>query len=277
MNMHLSRQLDLFVSETGLMENPKPDKEAIARIPLYIGCAGWSLASSVQHNFPAQGTHLERYSRVLSAVEINSSFYRPHRAASYARWRDSVPDTFRFSVKVPRSITHQSRLQNARSELLQFLDAASNLKHKLGCLLVQLPPSLRFVPSIARGFFSELRSVVEADIVCEPRHLTWAAPEAEEILDQFRIARVAADPPAVPMPASASYMKTVYVRLHGAPVIYHSVYSDEQLNRLAMELANHIKSGRRVWCILDNTASGAAIPNALSLVAQFNAKAKLLA
>lgn len=276
MTISLPRQAELFAPETMWMGNRKSDAETITSSPLYIGCAGWSLASSVQHDFPSQGTHLERYSRILPAVEINSSFYRLHRAATYVRWRDSVPDTFRFSVKVPRSITHRLRLANARAELLEFLDSANNLQHKLGCLLLQLPPSLQFIPSVARDFFSTLRSSFDGDIVCEPRHVTWAGPEANDMLAQFRIVRVAADPPVVPMPASPTGADMVYFRLHGAPEIYHSAYSNEYLEKLAIDLAHHVQLGRRVWCILDNTASGAAIPNALFLAAHLQTKVKVM-
>lgn len=275
MTISLPRQAELFAPEAMWMGNRTPDTEAITSSPFYIGCAGWSLASSVQHDFPSQGTHLERYSRVLPAVEINSSFYRLHRAATYARWRDSVPEAFRFSVKVPRSITHRLRLANADAELLEFLDSASNLQHKLGCLLLQLPPSLQFIPSVARDFLCTLRSSFAGDIVCEPRHVTWAGPEANEMLAQFRIVRVAADPPVVPIPSSPTGADMVYFRLHGAPEIYHSAYSNEFLERLAIELANHVQLGRRVWCILDNTASGAAIPNALFLAARLHAETKV--
>jgi uncharacterized protein YecE (DUF72 family) len=234
---------------------------------IYIGCAGWSLSSAVQENFPAQGSHLERYAAVLPAVEINSSFYRPHRAATYARWRDSVPESFRFSVKLPRTITHNLRLHNVDDELQRFLDAASHLGDKLGCLLVQLPPSLQYHPAVAGRFFDKLRSATAADIVCEPRHATWFASAAIGMLADFGIARVSADPPIVKQPGRMLYMDTVYIRLHGAPIIYHSAYSDEYLKRLATEIENHKNSGRRVWCIFDNTASGAAMPNALFVTA----------
>jgi uncharacterized protein YecE (DUF72 family) len=267
MDMNLARQAELFTSKVPSSQHRKFDAEAAASVPLYIGCAGWGLSSAVKDQFPSQGTHLERYSRVLPAVEINSSFYRPHRAATYARWHDSVPDTFRFSVKMPRSITHYLRLKNAGSELLQFLDAVHHLRHKLGCLLVQLPPSLQFGYSTANDFFGELRALVTIDIVCEPRHASWAAPEADAVFDRFGIARVAADPPAILVPPENACAKTVYVRLHGAPIMYHSAYSDDRLAQLAIELTRHIELGRRVWCILDNTASGAALPNALFLIA----------
>ena len=92
-----------------------------------IGCAGWSLPRETQQHFPLAGTHLERYAARFPAVEINSSFHRPHRPATYARWAASVPITFRFSVKLPRSITHDGRLQDYDEPLVRFLDDVSGL------------------------------------------------------------------------------------------------------------------------------------------------------
>jgi len=72
-----------------------------------VGCAGWAIPRQHAHRFPEQGTHLERYARRLPAVEINSSFYRSYQPKTYARWAASVPEHFRFAVKVPREITHR--------------------------------------------------------------------------------------------------------------------------------------------------------------------------
>src|SRR5688572_8997349 len=110
---------------------------------IYVGCAGWSLPKSFAGGFPAEGTHLARYAARLSAVEINSSFYRPHRCTTYKKWAASVPDGFRFSVKVPRWITHERRLSIEAGELTTFLQQVESLGSALGCLLVQLPPSLK--------------------------------------------------------------------------------------------------------------------------------------
>ncbi|WP_408901606.1 DUF72 domain-containing protein, partial [Pararoseomonas indoligenes] len=76
-----------------------------------IGTAGWSIPKQHAGEFDADGSHLERYARRLPAVEINSSFYRPHRPATYERWAASTPESFRFSAKVPRTITHDCRLK----------------------------------------------------------------------------------------------------------------------------------------------------------------------
>lgn len=82
-----------------------------------VGVAGWSLPKEHADRFPAVGTHLERYAARLPAVEINSSFYKPHRPATYARWAESVPGDFRFSVKVPKVATHERRLVGIESTL----------------------------------------------------------------------------------------------------------------------------------------------------------------
>jgi hypothetical protein len=91
---------------------------------------------------PAGGSQLERYARALNAVEINSSFYRPHQRKTYDRWAESTPEAFRFSVKMPRTITHNDRLANCDAMLDRLIAEVTGLGDKLGVLLVQLPPKL---------------------------------------------------------------------------------------------------------------------------------------
>ena len=122
-----------------------------------IGTAGWGIPRRHAHAFPGAGGHLERYARVLPAVEINSSFYRPHRPATYARWAASVPPGFRFAAKVPRAVTHERRLVDAAEPLARFLGEVAALGPALGPLLVQLPPSLRYDGAVAERFLGLLR------------------------------------------------------------------------------------------------------------------------
>jgi len=232
---------------------------------LYIGCAGWGLNSAVAERFPGEGSHLERYARILPAVEINSSFYRPHKPETYARWRDGTPPGFRFSVKLPRAITHEGRLVAYREPLERFAGEVAHLGSKLGCLLVQLPPSMPFDAGAADAFLADLRARLDVPTVCEPRHAGWFGEEASALLARHGVVRVVADPPAVPHAPLPRPAPTVYFRLHGSPHVYHSRYDDELLARVAGECRRHLAAGRRVWCIFDNTASGAAQPNALRL------------
>ncbi|MBK4737523.1 DUF72 domain-containing protein [Noviherbaspirillum pedocola] len=234
--------------------------------PIRIGMAGWSLPTTLQPRFPGAGTHLQRYAAVLPAVEINSSFYRPHLPATYARWRDSVPADFRFSVKLPREITHFRRLKDIEAPLESFLNEVLHLGDRLGCVLVQMPPSLVFDPDAAANLFGRLRVGLPEGIglACEARHRSWFGEEAAALLGEERVARVIADPPVVSEMAPVIYRDLLYIRLHGSPEIYHSNYADDYLQKLAPRLLHHQQRGRRVWCIFDNTASGAALPNALA-------------
>lgn len=240
-----------------------------------IGCAGWSLPRSEQAEFPAVGSHLERYASRFDAVEINSSFHRPHRPSTYERWSASVPSSFRFSVKLPKAITHGLRLQQAGEFLESFLTEAAGLGDKLGCLLVQLPPSLSFEPAVAADFFADLRSRSSRSslpIACEPRHPSWFAPQVDGFLGEIEVARVAADPACVPEAAAPGGWRGMsYYRLHGSPKIYYSAYSEEYVAALASRIQADAGEGRPVWCIFDNTTLGAATRNALELRALYAA------
>jgi uncharacterized protein YecE (DUF72 family) len=224
-----------------------------------IGTAGWNIPAQYGSEFPASGTHLERYAGILKAVEINSSFYRPHQRKTYERWAASVPADFRFSVKLPRGITHDNRLKDHGDLLDRFLDETSGLGGKLGILLVQLPPSLAYEAATAAAFFRDLARA-RARIACEPRHASWFTPQAEALLHQWHVARVAADPPRAPgdgVPGGDTGF--AYWRLHGSPKLYYSDYSDAALAALAPRLRP------QDWCIFDNTAAFHALGNALSV------------
>jgi uncharacterized protein YecE (DUF72 family) len=231
-------------------------------LEIKIGCAGWSIWGTHAEQFPAEGTHLERYAQRFSVVEINSSFYRAHRPATYARWAASTPAAFRFAVKVPKEITHTRRLGEVVEPLAQFLAETSELGEKRGPLLVQLPPSLLFAADVVEPFFTTLRKRFAGDVVCEPRHPTWFTPDVEQLLADLHVGRVAADPAPVPAAAEpGGWLELPYYRLHGSPRIYYSAYSEEYLDALATRLA-----ATGGWCIFDNTAEGEAIVNALGLL-----------
>jgi uncharacterized protein YecE (DUF72 family) len=242
--------------------------EAVKPLEVLVGCARWSIPRAHADRFPPDGSHLERYARRFNAVEINSSFYGPHRPSTYARWAASTPPHFRFSVKVPKEITHARRLVGAAEVLESFLAEAGMLGAKLGPLLVQLPPSFAYNAGVARAFFSELRRRFTGGVVFEPRHPTWFTDEAEELLVDHQVARVAADP--APVPAAAlpgGFRGVTYYRLHGSPKMYYSAYAPAYLEALAGTLAGAARSAP-AWCIFDNTALDAATPDGLSLIEQ---------
>jgi len=238
-----------------------------------VATAGWSIPRACAAALPGAGTHLQRYAARLAGVEINTSFYRDHSPDTYARWAAQVPAAFLFSLKLPRQITHDQRLRAASRPLDAFLQATSVLGRRRGPLVVQLPPSLPFEPRVARRFFALLRERHAGHVVCEPRHPGWFTPAAEALLTQLRIARVAADPAVVPAAAQpGGWPGITYCRLHGSPRKYWSAYGPQDLEHWAGVLA----APRRApaWCVFDNTASGAAMANALQMLGRFNPPAR---
>jgi uncharacterized protein YecE (DUF72 family) len=238
-----------------------------------IGTAGWTLSREAAASFPGDGRHLQRYAQVLRCAEINSSFHRSHRVEVYERWAAQTPPDFRFSAKLPRSITHEGRLRRAREPLRRFLAEAAGLGERLAVILVQLPPSFAFEARPVRNFFGLLAESFGGAVVCEPRHASWFTPAADRVLRAARVSRAAADPARWPEaarpggwmgPEGDGAGAVLYHRWHGAPRMYWSRYELAWVRERAGELRRW-PAGADCWCIFDNTAGGGAISNALEL------------
>lgn len=239
---------------------------------VYVGCAGWGISARSAANFPAAGSHLYRYAQVFNAVEINSSFYRVHLPATYRRWAETVPKTFRFSVKVPRSITHTAKLKDCAELLHDFLGGVQELGPRLGCLLLQLPPRLAWNPVRVVPFLEQLRRAHPGPVACEPRHASWFHADVSRTLASLQIARVGADPALsirAQVPAGARQLE--YQRLHGSPRMYYDSYDDQAIQCLAVRMQRPAVKTTQRWCIFDNTTLGNATSNALQLLSTLRA------
>lgn len=265
-NPTTGRRVGSAVATKSGSKAPRSRRAAVkqATQALFVGAAGWSIPSRYSSELPGEGSHLERYARRLSAVEINSSFYRHHRAETYARWAASVPKDFRFSVKAPSAFTHEGELRAHAEVLAQFMEETAGLGEKLGVILVQLPPKMEFDAAPVRRFFRALRKRIGVQLVCEPRHPSWGAEKAERLLAELSVARVAADPSRWPGGNEPGGDRSfVYFRWHGQPRKYFSDYGRECLATLEKQI--EASEAKQAWAIFDNTAHGYAIENALSL------------
>ncbi len=236
---------------------------------LRVGCAGWSIPTRHKALFGEGDSHLARYATRFDTTEINSTFHRAHALQTFERWAASVPARFRFSVKMPKRITHEARLQMVGEALTTFFEAIGGLGPKLGGVLVQLPPSLAFDARVANRFFSMVRRRSGAPIACEPRHPSWFTPEVEPLWTRYAITRVAADPArwaeaAIPGGSAGAHWR--YWRWHGSPTIYYSRYDDSALDALAAAIRTYSTAPAQGWCIFDNTAQGHATTDALRLL-----------
>ena len=229
---------------------------------ILVGIAGWSNPPSQRAGRQAGQSHLVYYAEHFACVEVNSTFYRPHRKQTYLRWREETPPHFRFSVKMPASITHEARLRHCAAEVARFYEEAGQLQPKLAAVLLQLPPSLEFNVATFRAFFKKVPALHGTVVACEPRHASWFTPAANDALLRASVSRVAADPvrpQSCELPGGARSF--AYYRWHGTPRIYYSKYTDAQLVNFAADVT--MAAARTSWCIFDNTARYAAWDDAL--------------
>jgi len=270
-------------------------------LPL-IGTASWTIPKLALKHFPSSGSHLIRYSGVLNFVEINTSFYRDHGGNTYKKWSNSVPDNFRFSVKLNKEFSHVNKLLNIEeSRLESVLSSIKELGSKLFVILIQIPPSLQFFDS-AEIFFAQIRKFYSGHIALEPRNITWNSQQAKAMMKKHKISEVTADPNPMKKNKSKKIKKnnsadvneneipdanddnennnididnddnnsTIrYYRLHGSPDIYKSSYSLESLTKWV----SLIRSGRGEFCVIfDNTQYGFATTNAIDMGKLLNEK-----
>jgi uncharacterized protein YecE (DUF72 family) len=211
-------------------------------------------------------THLGFYAEQFPCVEINSSFSRPHRGTTYARWRNETPRSFRFTVKMPRIITHEHHLKGCAAEVSRFYKEVEHLHPKLGAILVQLPPDLEFSAATVRSFFKAIPRWAGVAVACEPRHASWFTVEVEKTLQRLEVSRVAADPARCPgADRPGGWPRLAYFRWHGSPRMYYSEYTDAQLAAFVMNVKT--SAAEHAWCIFDNTAHSAAWHDALRFIA----------
>lgn len=229
-----------------------------------VGTAAWALPRTVRDRFPAEAeSNLHRYAARFSATEINTSFYRPHKRATYERWAASVPNEFRFAVKLPKAITHERRLTDCDELLARFAGEIDGLGAKRGPVLIQLPPKLIFDAATVTAFLKRFEAIVAGLAAFEPRHPSWFDGEADALLAGRQVARVAADPAPVPdADIPGGWAGLAYFRLHGSPRIYWSGYEADALAVWHGRAAS--AGGGESWMIFDNTASGRATADALA-------------
>ena len=231
-----------------------------------IGISGWRYAPWRKVFYPpdlTQKRELEFASRVLPTIEINGSFYGLQRPSSYLAWYDQTPDNFVFSVKANRYVTHVLRLENVESAMANFFASGLlHLKEKLGPILWQFPPSLRFEPERFERFLALLPHDTEAAVefaarhrqgndervylgtdrkrplrhAIEIRHKSFETPAFVDMLLRYKAALVIADTAGKWPYREDVTADFIYMRLHGAEELYASGYTDEALTRWARRI-----------------------------------------
>jgi uncharacterized protein YecE (DUF72 family) len=242
--------------------------------PIYVGTCGWDYPEwrPLLYGNSPRGNWLTLYSHRFPAVEVDSSFYRRPRAETYHRWAEATPADFAFALKGHRFVTHVKRLLHPEESLRLQLEDASPLASKLKVFLWQLPGSFRKDLDRLESFAQALAEAKgTARHVFEFRHPSWFDPEVASLLGHYRIGSCQSDAADWPL-WDAVTTDLVFVRLHGAEVTYVSSYSENELASWAERIRTWHREGRTVHLYFDNTAGGAAVENALTLLSLLSAK-----
>lgn len=227
----------------------------------YSGTSGMVLPVK-QSEYPPEfkgASRLTYYASLHSSVEINSSFYQVPKPATVGKWRESVPSHFRFTFKVPKTVTHAKGLQFNAEDLEVFAETVAKVDKKKGCLLVQFPPSVkRERQEELEGILECLRSDAKGwHIAVEFRDPSWYNREVYRVLQSFGAGMVEQD-----MPKSATPQVTVaddfhYLRFHGPEGTYRGSYDETFLLRHAKRISAWVKEGREVYVYFNNTMGDA--------------------
>ena len=248
--------------------------ELIMRRPtignLFI-CTSNIVVTGNKQSFPEEyklKSRLNFYSSLCNSVEINSSFYKVPMQSTFQKWCADVPENFRFSIKLLREITHVKNLAIDLKSIDTFLQAASGINDKKGCLLIQFPGK------ITLEYYSQLEQLlirlVQTDEqnkwqpAIEFRNPSWYVSEAYKLLNEYRATMVVHD-----MPKAKNYQINeagafVYVRYHGPAGDYKGSYSIDFLQQQYHIINGWLNNGKDVYVYFNNTM-GNALQNALAL------------
>ena len=236
-----------------------------------LGTSGWSYAEWVGVFYPSsKDSKLGFYSKVFPTVEIDSTFYAFPKEGMAIGWDRYSPRNFVFNAKLPQTITHE-RLGALGKPLEEELDKFASLmlplnnSGKLGCLLIQLPPSYRYDPNHLEEFLALLPHGFKYAI--EFRHKSWMRDETWKALSKYDVAYTIVDEPLLP-PEIHITADFAYMRWHGRGerpwYDYH--YSERELTDWVPKVNEVVESVKTTYGYFNNHFHGYAVENGLSIL-----------
>ncbi|MDI3320616.1 DUF72 domain-containing protein [Pinibacter soli] len=245
----------------------KPDKKNL----FYCGTSNVVLPVSNKSFFPQEfqaKSRLNYYSSLLNSVEINSTFYKLPMPRTVEKWVNEVPDAFRFTFKLSKTVTHVRELHYEVADVHRFMDVIEMAGNKKGCIIVQFPASITVVYiQKVRRLFEIMRSTEKLNgwhFAIEFRDMSWYNDKVYKMLEYYKAGVVMHDMPKSHTPIIDMERSFVYLRFHGEKGDYRGGYSDDFLREHAVAIREWLDEKIPVFAYFNNTI-GAAIHNALTL------------
>ena len=230
-------------------------------IKWHIGCSGFYYREWKGLFYPeklSSKNWFAFYAQHFNTLEINNTFYRFPEQKLFDNWYEKALPGFSFSVKVPQIITHNQKFRDTEKLLQDFYTIARDgLKEKLGPVLFQLPPSMKYDAGLLQAMISQM-NVLHQNVI-EFRHISWWRKEVFSALQKAQIIFCGVSYPGLISDAITD-LPTNYYRFHGVPKLYYSTYEPRFIERIATQIAGNQTTEAYVY--FNNTAEGAAIENA---------------
>lgn len=218
---------------------------------------------------PFEGkSRLTYYASLFNSLEVNSSFYKIPRSSTVSNWAASVPEHFQFTFKLAKAITHVKGLLFDEKDIGQFMQTAAYVGTKKGCLLIQLPPSLKIekIDQLQKLLIAVRKADAKSEwkLAVEFRNNTWYHQDTYNLLNRYNAAMVIHDLPVSATPLITLEANFMYLRFHGPGGKYRGSYSDDFLYQYAENIKEWISKKKKVYFYFNNTM-GDAVKNLVTL------------
>ncbi len=238
---------------------------------ILLGCSGWHYKDWVGPFYRSETeSKLAYYSKVFDTAEIDSTFYAYPSKGTVFGWIKFTRSDFIYCAKVPRVITHKKKLdvkQGVEEDLKRFCDLMKPLllEGKLGCLLLQFPPGLKYDISLLESFFAALPS--EFRFAVEFRDTSWLKSSTWRLMERYNVAYTIVDEPLLP-PEIHVTSDIAYFRWHGKGERpwYNYRYSRKELEPWIPKIKEVSKQTRVVYGYFNNHYHGYAVENCLQVL-----------
>ncbi len=256
---------------------------------ILVGTSGWGYDEWVGPFYPKslkKEEFLSYYSKIFYTNEINTTFYNIPSRWVVQSWVKKTPENFLFSAKLPKTITHKSKLDcdKCLHELDYFLEVMTPMisANKLLAFLIQLPPSFK-----RDEHFGNLKEFIENwprdpsresyHLVVEFRHESWMDVDVFNYLMNNNLTYCAVIEPLLPPRMDVTNSKFAYIRFHGygKKIWFDYLFKEEEIKKWALSVKEVINNVDKVGIYFNNHFSGYATKNSLMMMRELDLKPRI--